>query len=83
MRKPFFANPLLPTPKFQASSHILRLHSPVCVRPDRKPLENRFSHDASHKRQRRRPASTATQSDQKSFWLASIAEQIGPADHCS
>ena len=34
-------------PKFQASSHLLWLCSPVCVRPGRKP-EHWFSHDAAH-----------------------------------
>ena len=34
----FFLNP-----KFQASSHLLLLYSPVCVGPGRKP-EDRFSH---------------------------------------
>ena len=33
--------------KFQASSHLLWLHSPVCVRPGRKP-EDRFSHHEAH-----------------------------------
>ena len=33
--------------KFQASSHLLLLHSPVCVRPCRKP-EDRFSHNEAH-----------------------------------
>ena len=37
----FFLNP-----KFQASSHLLWLYSPVCVRPSRKP-EHWFSHDAA------------------------------------
>ena len=31
------AIPLLPNPKFQASSHILWLYSPVCVGPGRSP----------------------------------------------
>ena len=35
------AIPLLP--KFQASSHLLLMYSPVCVRPGQKP-EDRFSH---------------------------------------
>ena len=34
-------------PKFQASSHLLLLHSPVCVVPRRNP-EDRFSHDEAH-----------------------------------
>ena len=34
-------------PKFQASSHLLWLYSPVCVGPGRKP-EDRFSHDTVH-----------------------------------
>ena len=34
-------------PKFQASSHLLELHSLVCVGPGRKP-ERLFSHDAAH-----------------------------------
>ena len=33
--------------KFQASSHLLRLYSPVCVGPGRKP-EHRFSHNEAH-----------------------------------
>ena len=32
------------SPNFQASSHLLWLYSPVCVRPGRKP-EDRFSHN--------------------------------------
>ena len=32
------------SPKFQASSHLLWLYSPVCVSPGRKP-EDRFSHN--------------------------------------
>ena len=38
----FFLNP-----KFQASSHHLQLHRPVCVRPGWKP-EDRFSHIPAH-----------------------------------
>ena len=38
----FFLNP-----KFQASSQLLWLHKPVCVRPGRKP-EDRFSRVAAH-----------------------------------
>ena len=34
-------------PKFQASSHLLKLYSMVCVGPGRKP-ERLFSHDAAH-----------------------------------
>ena len=34
-------------PKFQASSHLLWLYSPVCVGPGRKP-ECWFSHDTAH-----------------------------------
>ena len=34
-------------PKFQASSHLLWLYSPVCVRPGRK-FKDRFSHDTAH-----------------------------------
>ena len=33
--------------KFQASSPILRLHRPVCVRPSRKPRSDRFSRVAA------------------------------------
>ena len=33
--------------KSQASSHLLWVYSPICVRPGRKP-EDRFSHDAAH-----------------------------------
>ena len=36
-----------PTPKFQASSHLLWLHSPACIGPGLKP-EDRFSHDMAH-----------------------------------
>ena len=39
--------PLLPNPKFQASSHLLYLYSLVCVGQGRKP-ERWFSHDAAH-----------------------------------
>ena len=35
-----------PNPKFQASSNLLWLYSPVCVGPGRKP-ERWFSHDAA------------------------------------
>ena len=38
----FFLNP-----KFQASSCLLWLYSPVCVGPGRN-LEDRFSHDKAH-----------------------------------
>ena len=42
-------------PKFQASSHLLYLHRPVCVRPDLKPRRLPFSHPGSfnyvHKKQ--------------------------------
>ena len=34
-------------PKFQASSHLLCLHSPVCVGPSQKP-HCWFSHEAAH-----------------------------------
>ena len=34
-------------PKFQASSHLLKLYSLVCVGPGEKP-ERLFSHDAAH-----------------------------------
>ena len=34
-------------PKFQASSHLLWLHSPVCVGPGRKPRRP-FSHNEAH-----------------------------------
>ena len=34
-------------PKYLASSHLLWLHSPVCVRPGRNP-EDRFSHNEAH-----------------------------------
>ena len=34
-------------PKFQASNHLLKLYSLVCVGPGRKP-ERWFSHDAAH-----------------------------------
>ena len=34
-------------PKFQASSHLLWLYSPVCVGPGRKP-ERWFSHETAH-----------------------------------
>ena len=37
---------LFPNLKFQASSHLLWLYSPVCVGPGRKP-ECWFSHDAA------------------------------------
>ena len=33
--------------KFQASSHLLWLYSPVCVGPGRKP-DDRFSHNKAH-----------------------------------
>ena len=36
--------PPLPKNKFQASSHLMRLYSPVSVGPGRKP-EDRFSHN--------------------------------------
>ena len=39
----FFLNP-----KFQASSHLLWLHSPVCVGPGRKPLRPVFSERGSN-----------------------------------
>ena len=39
--------PLLAKSEFQASSHLLLLHSPVCVGPGRKP-EDRFSHNEAH-----------------------------------
>ena len=35
-------------PKFQASSHLLRLYSPVCVRPGRKPRRLFFSQRGSY-----------------------------------
>ena len=38
--------PLLSSPKFHASSHLLYLYSLVCVGPGRKP-ERLFSHDAA------------------------------------
>ena len=51
MRKPTFcicenkdADQL--NPKFQTSSHLLELYSPVCVDPGQKP-ERLFSHDAA------------------------------------
>ena len=34
--------PLLLNPKFQASNDLLRLHSPVCVRPGGKPRQQVF-----------------------------------------
>ena len=37
-------------PKFQASSHLLWLHSPVCVAPGRKPRRQVFSQRGSYKR---------------------------------
>ena len=42
VRSLYFLNP-----KFQASSHLLRLYSPVYVGPGQKP-ECWFSHDAAH-----------------------------------
>ena len=39
--------PLLSNLKFQASSHLLKLYSLVCVGPGRKP-ERWFSHDEAH-----------------------------------
>ena len=33
-------------PKFQASSHLLSLYSPICVGPGRKPRRSVFSHEA-------------------------------------
>ena len=39
--------PLLP-PKFQASSHLLWLYSPVCVGPGRKPRRRVFSEQGSY-----------------------------------
>ena len=39
--------PLLSKSKFQASNHLLKLYSLVCVGPGRKP-ERWFSHDAAH-----------------------------------
>ena len=39
--------PLLLNTKFKASSHLLCLYSPVCVRPVRKP-HCWFSHEAAH-----------------------------------
>ena len=38
--------PLLANPKFQTSSRLLWLYSPVCVGPGRK-TEYRFSHDST------------------------------------
>ena len=35
-------------PKFQASSHILWLYSPVCVGPGRKPRRPVFVHNEAH-----------------------------------
>ena len=35
-------------PKFQASSHLLRLYSPVCVGPGRKPQRPVFSQRGSY-----------------------------------
>ena len=44
------AIPLLPkSKKFQASSHLLWLHSPVCVGPGRKPRRPVFSQRGSYK----------------------------------
>ena len=40
-------NPQLSTSIIQASGHLLRLYSPVCVEPDRKP-QDRFSYDVAH-----------------------------------
>ena len=40
--------PLLPNPKFEASSHFLWLKSPVCVGPDRKPRRPVFSQRGSY-----------------------------------
>ena len=34
-------------PKFQASSHLVWLYSPLCVGPGKNP-ENRFSHKEAH-----------------------------------
>ena len=39
---------LLPKSKFQASSHLLWLYSPVCVRPGRKPQRQFFSERGSN-----------------------------------
>ena len=36
------------TPKFQDSSDLLSLHSPVCVRPGRKPRRSAFSQRGKH-----------------------------------
>ena len=41
-------------PKFQASSHLVWLHSLVCVRPGRKPRRPVFSHRGSYKVDRMR-----------------------------
>ena len=40
--------PLLPNTKFQASSHLMRLYSPVSVGPGRKPRRPVFSQQGSY-----------------------------------
>ena len=42
------AIPLLPKPKFQASSRLLWLYSPVCVEPGQKPRRPVFSQRGSY-----------------------------------
>ena len=44
-------------PKFQASSHLLKLYSPVCVGPGRKPRRPDFSQRGSFmvKREKKKP----------------------------
>ena len=56
-------------PKFQASSHLLWLYSPVCVRPGRKP-EGRFSHNEAHLCQYRYCLVQITFSSVKRVWVA-------------
>ena len=61
-------------PKFQASSHLLYLYSPVCVGPGRKPRRPVLSQRGSYVKDKGvdQPATVTVQADQHLFILLPI-----------
>ena len=60
--------------KFQASSHLLWLYSPVCVRPGRKPRRPVFSHRGSYILYQ--PGHIGAKSEQSAFIIELQREKI-------
>ena len=68
-------------PKFQASSHLLWLYSPLCVGPGRKPRRPVFLERGSSIRRAGTSSVCLTKTEVKTNWLISLAYEAAYEDY--